>query len=102
MDNPGVPIVRVRIKLLGHLRQFSPAPVLEMEIAAGSTILELIQKMTATLGQGFRQAVFDPSGDLHGGIEVVLDDEHLPARKISSIEINKDSSLFILPMIEGG
>ena len=94
--------VHVQVKLFGHLRQFNPQPILELELAPGSSVSDLIQLLVQLLGDDFRQSLLDREGNLHGGIEVVLNQEHLPARKIASILLPDACELVFMPMIEGG
>jgi molybdopterin converting factor small subunit len=94
--------VHVQVKLFGHLRPFSPQPILELELAPGSTVSDLIQFLVQLLGDDFRQSLLDREGNLHGGIEVVLNEEHLPARKVASILLPDACELIFMPMIEGG
>lgn len=95
-------IVRVQVKLFGHLRQSSPQSAVELHMAAGSTVHDLVTTLSGMLGDDFRQALLDSKGNLHGGIEVVLNEEHLPARKIASILLPDNCMIYFVPMIEGG
>lgn len=94
--------VHVQVKLFGHLRQFNPQPILELELAPGSSVSDLIQLLVQLLGDDFRESLLDREGNLHGGIEVVLNQAHLPARKIASILLSDACELVFMPMIEGG
>ena len=94
--------IHVQVKLFGHLRQSSPQQAVELEMPLGSTISDLVSTLSERLGDNFRQALLDSNGNLHGGIEVVLNEEHLPARKIASILLPEDSTVYFVPMIEGG
>jgi len=95
-------IIQVKVKLFGHLKQVAQLAVLDMETQAGSSVYDVIQAVAQRLGDDFRKALLEQSGNLHGGIEVVLNNEHLPARRIRTIYIIEDCDLFIMPMIEGG
>lgn len=94
--------INVQVKLFGHLRQSTSQSVLELEMDSGSTVNDLVITLVEMLGDDFRQALLDSSGILHGGVEVVLNEEHLPARKIASILLPKNSMVYFIPMIEGG
>jgi len=94
--------VHLRVKLFGHLRQTSQQPNIALDISAGSTVSAVLVELVRILGEDFRQAIFDGAGNLHGGIEVVLNEEHLPARKITAITVQQDGNLYLIPMIEGG
>ncbi len=93
---------QVHVKLFGHLRQASPSANLVIEIPAGSTVNDLVQALASQLGDDFRKALLDPGGRLHGGIEIVLNGVHLPARKIANIPIPGACEVILIPMIEGG
>ncbi len=95
-------IIQVKVKLFGHLKQIAQLAVFDMESQAGSSVYEVIQAIAQRLGDDFRKALLEQSGNLHGGIEIVLNSEHLPARRIRTIYISEDCELFIMPMIEGG
>jgi hypothetical protein len=94
--------ILVQVKLFGHLRQLLPQTGIELQVDGGISVYNLIMQMLGQYDDEFRQAILDPNGSLHGGIEVVLNQEHLPARKLDSITLNENCQIFILPMIEGG
>lgn len=94
--------IHVRVRLFGHLKGFNNNSAVELDIHRGSSVSEVIHNLITVLGEHFGQLILDQSGKLHGGIEIVLNQEHLPARKIDSIQIKEDSELLIMPMIEGG
>ena len=94
--------VHLQVKLFGHLRQTSQPPNLALDIFAGSTVSAVLWELVRILGEDFRRAIFDGAGNLHGGIEVVLNEEHLPARKIAVLTVQQDGNLYLVPMIEGG
>ena len=101
-DNQRGEIIQVQVKLFGHLKQIAHQAVIDMDTPTGTSVDEVIQTIVQRLGEDFQKALLDQSGNLHGGIEIVLNHEHLPARRISKIYISQDSELFIMPMIEGG
>lgn len=94
--------ILIKVKLFGHLKQISQQAIFDMETPAGSSIAEVIQTIAQRFGDDFGKALLEKSGNLHGGIEIVLNHEHLPARRINKIFIFEDCELFIMPMIEGG
>jgi hypothetical protein len=94
--------IHAHVKLFGYLCQKSPQSALELEMKPDSTVIDLVITLSEILGEDFRQAILDSQGGLHGGIEVVINDEHLPARKIASILLPENSTVYIIPMIEGG
>lgn len=95
-------IIQVKVKLFGHLKQVAQQSVLDIETRAGTSVYDVIQAVAQRLGNDFRKALLEQSGNLHGGIEIMLNSEHLPARRIRTIYISEDCELFIMPMIEGG
>lgn len=101
-DGQGRQIIQVRVKLFGHLKQIAQEGSFELETPADSTVYEVIQAMARQMGDDFQKALLEPGGNLHGGIEVILNHEHLPARRINQIYILENCDLFIMPMIEGG
>ena len=95
-------VIIVHVRLLGFLARLSEHKELDVEIEAGSTVSDLIHLVAARLGNDFRQAVLDWHGNLHGGIELVLNQQHIAARKIAEITLWNDSNLTIVPLIGGG
>jgi hypothetical protein len=95
-------LVVVHVKLFGFLAQLSAQVNLDIELETGSTVAGLIYRLTEQLGQDFRQAILDRDGNLHGGIEIILNGQHIPARRISEITIDEDGNLAIIPLVGGG
>lgn len=95
-------VIAVRVKLRGFLAQRAGGAELKQQIEAGSTVADLIQLVAERLGPDFRQALLDWHGNLHGGIELVLNQQHISARKISEISLWDDSDLVIMPLAGGG
>ncbi|MDO9128267.1 MAG: hypothetical protein Q8N45_01975 [Anaerolineales bacterium] len=94
--------IRVRVKLVGYLSQFSQPPYVDLECAVGDSLSKLIARLMDQMGASFRQVTLDPFGNLHGGLEVILDGELQPARELSTIILEKDSEVLLMPMISGG
>jgi hypothetical protein len=94
--------VHLQVKLFGHLRKSNQPSELALAVPAGTSVQAVLWKLSEMLGADFQQAIFDSAGNLHGGIEVVLNETHLPARKISTLRVHADGSLYLIPMIEGG
>ena len=95
-------MVTVRIKLHGFLAQFAKQTEVELEVEPGSTVADLIHLVVGQFRPDFRQAVLDWHGNLHGGVEVILNRQHISARKISEITLWDDGQLIIMPLIGGG
>jgi hypothetical protein len=102
MSTADLKTVRLQVSLFGHLRQTNQQPALTLDIPAGTTVQDMLWALAEMLGENFQRAIFDSAGNLHGGIEVVLNEEHLPARKISALTVQQDGNLYLIPMIEGG
>jgi molybdopterin converting factor small subunit len=94
--------IMVRVKLLGFLAQLAQQTVLELRIEPGTTVADLAQVLADQCGSSFRQVLLDWHGNLHGGIELVLNREHIPARRITEIRLWDDSDLVIMPLVGGG
>ncbi len=92
----------VHVKLLGFLAQLGGQTELELRIEPGATLADVIHLVAERLGPDFRRAVLDWHGNLHGGMEVLLDRQHISARKISEITLWDDSHLVIMPLVGGG
>lgn len=94
--------ITVQVKLLGFLEQYTDRQTLFLQAHLGCTVADIIHKTVEQLGSDFRHALLDRHGSLNGGVEVVLDREHISAYKITNIKIWKDSELILIPMIAGG
>jgi len=94
--------IMVRVKLLGFLAQLAQQTMLELRIERGTTMADLVQVLANQCGSSFRQALLDWHGNLHGGIELVFNREHISARRIAEIRLWDDSDLIIMPLIGGG
>ncbi len=92
----------VRVRLLGFLAQLGRQSEFELGVEPGETVAHLIQLLADQFGSSFRQALLDRHGNLHGGIEIVLNREQIPARRISEIRLWDDSDLIIMPLVGGG
>ena len=95
-------VVTVHVKTLGFLTQLSDQSELDVKIEAGSTVLDLIHLVAAQLGADFGQAILDWHGNLHGGVELILNRQHISARRISEIALWENGELIIMPLIGGG
>ncbi|NIS63229.1 MAG: hypothetical protein GTO13_21820 [Proteobacteria bacterium] len=96
------PLVTVRVKLSGFLSSLVSESELEVEVAARSTVADLIGMLTERFGDAFRKAIVDREGRLHGGIVVMLNRRTVLPRKIAKTVINEESDLTILPLVGGG
>jgi len=96
------PVVVVHVKLLGFLKRWCDQPGLDLEIRAGATVRDLIYLLADRLGSEFRQAILDRNGDLHGGVELILDGREIPPQKIPGIQVCAETDLVIIPIIVGG
>jgi hypothetical protein len=96
------PVVVVHVKLLGFLKRWCNQPGLDIEILAGATVRDLLYLLADRLGSEFHQAILDRNGDLHGGVELILDGQEIAPRRISGIQVYAESNLAIIPIIVGG
>jgi molybdopterin converting factor small subunit len=94
--------VTVRIRMLGFLAQLAKQTNLDLEIESGSTVADLVRLVAERSGPDVRRALLDWHGDLHGGVEIVLNGQHISARKISEYTLWDDSELAIIPLVGGG
>jgi molybdopterin converting factor small subunit len=96
------PTLTVHIKLLGFLTQRTDRPEMTLEVGAGTTVAQVIGRLGQQFGPRFQQAILDKHGNLHGGIEVILNRQQISARRISQVEIEADSKLVLIPLVGGG
>ena len=102
MDSEPQSVIVVHVKLLGFLKRWCSQPWLDVEITARATVRDLLDLLADRLGPEFRQAILDRNGDLHGGVELILDGQEIPPRRISGIQVYAESNLAIIPIIVGG
>jgi molybdopterin converting factor small subunit len=96
------PVIMVHVKLLGFLAQLGGQTEFELKVEPGATLADVIHLVAERLGPDFRRALLDWHGNLHGGMEVLLDRQQISARKISEITLWDDSDLVIIPLVGGG
>ncbi|HUT72161.1 MAG TPA: MoaD/ThiS family protein [Desulfatiglandales bacterium] len=94
--------ITVTVKLSGFLTRITPAGPFEVALDTGSTVADLVGLLAERLGDGFRKAVIDRRGGLHGGIMLVLNGEPVPPRGITETAIDRESDFAIIPVIDGG
>jgi molybdopterin converting factor small subunit len=94
--------IEVRIKLFGFLARLSEQTEVDMRVETGSTVTDVIHQLAEQFGPSFHQALLDWHGDLQGGIEVMLNERQISARRLSEISLETDSVLAILPLVGGG
>lgn len=92
----------VHVKLLGFLKRWCEQPRLDVQVEAGSTVRDVIYRLADQLGDDFRRAILDWRGQLHGGVELVLNGQEISAQKMSEITLTGESELALIPMIAGG
>jgi GTP cyclohydrolase II len=94
--------IHVAVKLLGILGEYSQEKITNLRVDKGCTVAEVIQEIVADLGNDFKHTLQDRQGNLNGGIEVVLNREHISAYQLNDIRIWQDSELILVPIIAGG
>jgi molybdopterin converting factor small subunit len=94
--------ILVNIKFLGFLRKWRKAASSQVEIQSNASVYDLLSQVAQDLGEEFRAALWDHTGQLHGGLELILNGRSIPAHQIKNVRITEDSELAIIPIIEGG
>lgn len=92
----------VHAKLAGFLKVLAERDQFELEVKPGSTVDKLLELVVERSGDALRRAVQDGRGKLHGGVEVVLNGEQVPAHKLGEISVWDDCDLLFLPIVGGG
>jgi molybdopterin converting factor small subunit len=95
-------LIQVHVRLHGFLIRLADRSQLTVEVEAGSSVAELLHQLARELGPQFGQALLDPGGNLQGGMEVVMNRKHLPARRVTTIPIVDESDMAIIPLVAGG
>lgn len=94
--------IAVQVKALGFLERYTDRKTLIEHVPVGCTVADIIRRTVDRLGCDFGNTIFDRHGTLNGGIEVVLNREHISAYKLSETRIWEDSELILVPLIAGG
>ena len=94
-------MITMRVKLFGFLAHWSEEELV-VSVEAGATVADLLCLVAAQLGPEFQQALLDRNGNLHGGLEIMLNQQQISARRISDIPVWEDGSLAIMPLVGGG
>ncbi len=102
MSSESMETILVNLKLLGFLSKWRKTASSQVEIQPNTTVYDLLNQVAQDLGEEFRAALWDHSGQLHGGLELVLNGQSIPSHKIREIKITTDSELAIIPVIAGG
>jgi molybdopterin converting factor small subunit len=95
-------MLHMRVRLFGFLAQLSGQAELVLTIQAGASLADLIRLVARRSGPDFRRALLDRHGNLQGGLELILNHQHISARKISEIILQEDGELAIMPLVGGG
>ena len=85
------PVVVVHVKLLGFLKRWCDQPGLDIQLEAGATVRDLLDLLADRLGPEFRQAILDRKGDLHGGVELILDGGVLTSEQSTVLDLTEDT-----------
>jgi succinyl-CoA synthetase alpha subunit len=94
--------INVEIKLRGFLESFVNRQSVILSVKMGCTLSDVINKILEQMGGESRGALLDEHGNLHGGIEVFLNREHISPYELTNIKIWEDSEVIIVPIIAGG
>lgn len=95
-------MLRMRVKLFGFLAHLSDQAELVLVIQSGASLADLIQLLARRSGPDFRRALLDRHGNLQGGLELILNHQHVSARRMSEIILQEDGDLVIMPLVGGG
>jgi hypothetical protein len=94
--------INVDIKLRGFLESFVNRRAVILSVKMGCTLSEVINITLEKIGGDSRGVLLDEYGNLHGGIEVFLNREHISPYQLTNIKIWEDSEVIIVPIIAGG
>lgn len=92
----------ITVRLLGFLSKWAGIFTPQVEIPPGLTIDQLLQQLAVNCGDEFRAAIWDSSGRLHGGIELLLNGQVISPSQIREVNIYGNSELVLIPVIAGG
>lgn len=95
-------VIEVHVRLHGFLIHLAGRSQVTVKMATGSSVAELLQRLARELGPEFGQALLDRGGNLQGGMEVVMNRQHLPARRVAVIPLVDESDIAIFPLVVGG
>jgi molybdopterin converting factor small subunit len=95
-------MLTIRVKLFGFLAQLGDQAELVLTIQAGASLADLLRLLAQRSELDFRQALLDRHGNLQGGLELILNQQHISARRISETILREDGDLAIMPLVGGG
>jgi len=87
---------------LGYLSRYAGAAVVDLSLPEEATAAGLLHVLSQRFDDHFREVLLDSAGRLQGGVEMIVNGEHIPARKIEEIPLPPDSQVVIIPLIGGG
>lgn len=94
--------ILITVRLIGFLSKWSNDKNTQINVQAGITIYDFLNRFLVQGAEDFRAALLDRSGHLNGGLELILNGHVVSPSQIHNIDIVKNSELIIIPVIAGG
>ena len=94
--------LQVQVRLLGYLSRYAGARQIALSLPAETTAAGLLQALVGQYGDDFGEVLLDSAGRLQGGVEMMVNGQQIPARRIEEIPIPAGSEVVIIPLIGGG
>lgn len=103
MGTVSVPVVAVRVVLLGELRRLAGRREVELRLPAPASIRTLSRALGDACGRGFADRVLTTDGDLQSHVAVFLNGAQIPQGRDADAELTGgEVELMLMPMFEGG
>lgn len=96
-------VINVHVQLTDFFSRMVPGlGTLDLQIAKGARLSELLAVIAEQHNLQLRQALVDRNGFLHPEIAVVLDHQFVSSSRFDVIRIKRDCRIKILPLVSGG
>lgn len=93
----------VRVSLLGEIRCLAGKRQVEVCIAEGSTVQDLLSYLAQRLGGGFARSLFKSDGTLHQYVKVFLGGDEMQGPQALGTKLDgKQVDILVLTMYTGG
>lgn len=90
---------RVTVKLHGVLKDSAGTGRVDVE---GVDLLQILERLGASHGDRFRAVLFDDSGKVRSGHQLLLGTAYLDPRKLDRVALRDGDTLHVMPPIAGG
>ncbi len=95
--------VTAKVSLLGEIRCLAGKRHVEVCVAEGSTVQDLLNHLAQELGSGFARSLFKTDGTLHRYVKVFLGGDEMQGQQALGTKLDgKQVDILVLTMYTGG